>query len=148
MSRVVSSSSASSINIKDSNGNALTSTGGALNVNIGTGGTPISVYNEATGIAMGASQAVITYTVPAGQTLALTRVDVSSDSVATIEVEFDSVVNAKRRIYYTDFNTTFDWSNSQNGYNLVAGTIITIMAVNNSNNGVASVNATLQGILE
>lgn len=147
MARVTSSSSSGTVSIQDTSGNPLTSTSGSLNVNVtssGAGGTSVLIYNEVTGVAMGSSQTVTTYTVPIGKIFTITQVNVSSDSIANVEVEFDSSINAKRRIYYTNFNTDFDF----NGFNLIAGTVINIIATNNSLNGAATFNSTIQGILE
>lgn len=146
MSRVQSSSSASTVGIKDTAGNSLTSTNGALDVNVlsNVAGTSISLYNEITSVAMNSTATVLSYTVPATQTLQLQRIETSSDSISTIEVAINAVANAKSRISYTNYNISF-------GYNdlvLSAGSSITIAATNNSLQGVASFNATLQGVLQ
>lgn len=137
------------VNLHDGSGNPISSTGTSLNVNVtGTiagGATPVLVYNEVTGVAMGASQIVSTYTVPIGKTLVLSRIDSSSDSISVLEVQFDSVTNAKRRLYYTGFNTDFDFSS---GFSLSAGMIVTVLATNESTAGVAAFNATIIGVLE
>lgn len=140
MARISRSSSGGSVNIQDSDGNPITSTGGALDVNVETGGTPLTSYNEVTGVAMGASAAVLTYTVLPGQTLSISRVLISSDSISTIELQIDSVTQAKARLCYTNYNLTLDYPDS-----LAAGTVITVTATNNSNQGTASFNATLLG---
>lgn len=147
MARISTSSSGGNVNIQDTNGNAINSSGGALDVNIvssGPSGTAISVYNEVTSIAMNATSNVLTYTVGIGQTLTLSRVSASSDSISTIEVDFDSIANAKSRLGYANYNTIFEYGNLL----LFAGTIITVIATNNSTQGVASFNATLQGTLQ
>ena len=147
MSRIFSSSSGTGqTNIYDSSGNPLSSTAGSLNVNVtGTAaaGTQVSVYNEVLAVAMAASANVLTYTVPVGQTLKLSRILVSSDSVSTIELTFDAVVNAKERLTFTSFNTQIQYD----GFELPAGTVIILSATNNSLQGPASFNSTLQGVL-
>lgn len=150
MARVQSSSAASSVNIKDTAGNELTSTGGALDVNVvgaGTAGTPISVYNEITSLVISGTATVLTYTVPVGKTLNLTRVLASSDSVGSLELDINGSANAKGRVTYGNFNLVFNYINQENGYEVAAGTIITIIATNASQLGAASFNATLQGVL-
>jgi len=150
MSRISTSSSGGSVNIQDSNGNALNSTNGALDVNVvssGAGGTTISLYNEITNVAMAASATILTYTVPNGSTLNLTRILSSSDSIGTIEVDLNGVANAKGRLTYTYFNTEFNYLNGQNGFSVPAGTVISVTGTNSSLQGVASFNATLQGVL-
>lgn len=120
---------------------------GSINVNVEMGppvvSTTISIYNEVTGIAIGASQLVLTYTVPGGQTLTLSRVQFSSDSNSTVEIDFNGVTNGKRRLYYTYFNTDFVYENLI----LAAGTVINVMATNQSTQSVANFSATLQGAI-
>lgn len=147
MARIGTSSNGGNVNIQDSSGNPLNSTMGALNVNVvssGSSGTSINLYNEVTGVAMNASSSVLTYTVPPTNTLTLNRVQVSSDSISTVEIDLDSSPSAKGRICYTNYNLNFGYDN----LSLPAGTIITVTAVNNSLQGSASFNATLQGVLQ
>lgn len=153
MARIGRSSSGGSVNIQDTNGNSLDSSGGALNVNV-VSTTPsfpqitLSTYSEIGSIATGATVTVLTYTVPAGLTLFLNKIIVSSDGIAQMDLEFDGVTNARKRLSYTLFNETFDYSLNGNigGYKLVAGTVITVVGTNLSPSTVANFNATLQGV--
>lgn len=145
----------SNVNIHDSAGNALTSTTGALNVNVvseipSPPITTISQYDTIASIAMGATATILTYTVPAGKTLYLNKVMVSSDSISDIEIQFNAAVNSKKRLTYTQFNETFDYSITEtvSGYEVSTGTIITVVGTNNSQTGPAEYNATLQGVLQ
>lgn len=136
----------SNVNIHDSAGNNLTSTSGSLNVNItgsGAAGTTISLYNEVTAVAMGSSTNILTYTVPAGLSLTLSRVLVSSDSIGTVEIDLNGTANSKIRLTYTQYNGSLEYSN----YLLATGTVIRVVGTNNSSQGVASFNTTLQGTL-
>lgn len=146
MSRITSSSSGTSnVNISDSAGNPLTSTGGALDVNVLMNpGTAISVYNEITGVAIAATATVLNYTVPPGQILLVKRVLVSSDSKSTVVLNLDGSPNAKGRLYYTQYNLTFNYGELE----ATSGTTITLVATNNSSESVASFNATLQGVIQ
>lgn len=146
MSRISTSSSGGNVNIQGTDGSPITTTGGALDVNVvsSASSTAMCLYNETTGVAMGASTSILTYTVPSGKTLSLNRLLMSSDSISTIEVDINGVANAKARICYTNYNITLDY----NDLLLSAGTVITLMATNNSLQGAASFNATLQGALQ
>lgn len=155
MARIGRSSSGGSVNIQDTNGDALTSDNGALNVNV-ISTTPsfpqetLSTYSEVDSVAMGGTVTVLTYTVPIGVTLYLNKVIVSSDGIAQMDLEFDATINARKRLSYTLFNETFDYSLNGNigGYKLVAGTVITVVGTNLSPSTVANFNATLQGVLQ
>lgn len=144
MARISTSSSGGVVSIQDTNGSPITATGGSINVNV-TGsdaiGADISVYNEVTSVPMGSSVTVLTYTVPVGQTLSLSEVSCSSDSIGTIELGFDAITNAKSRFSYLMYNVDFSYGKHISA----AGTVITVVATNNSLQGVASFNATLKG---
>jgi hypothetical protein len=129
----------------DGVGNPIGSTDGALNVNIvdNISGTTISLYNEITNTAMNSISNILTYTVPSSQSLQLNKIIVSSDSISTIELDFNGAPNAKGRLCYTDYNLTLGYNNLL----LTSGTVIVIKGTNNSLQGVASFNATLQGTL-
>lgn len=145
MARLGQSSSGGLVSIQDTNGNPLTSTGGALNVNVSSSapGTGINVYNEVTGVPINVSAIVLSYTVPVGNTLNLSQIEFSSDSICTAFVTIDSVVNDKKRVYYSVFNLSFDYYNIY----ISSGSVVTIQATNNTQMGSASFNATLKGIL-
>jgi hypothetical protein len=146
MARISTSSTGGNVNIQDTNGNPITATDGSLNVNVtgtGTSGTPISSYNEITSVAINATVTVLTYTVPSNQSLTLARVLISSDSISTIQLEIDGITNAKARFSYTLYNIDLAYGS----YVLPSGTVITVVATNNSPQGTASFNATLQGAL-
>lgn len=155
MSRITSSSTTGTVSIQDTNGNPLTSGDGALNVNV-VSTTPsfpqetLSTYSEVDSVAMGASVTILTYTVPVGLTLYLNKVLVSSSGIATMDLEFDATINARKRISYTSFNETFDYSLNGNigGFKLVSGTVLVVIGTNLSQTGPADFNATLQGVLQ
>lgn len=155
MARITSSSSSGTVSIQDTAGNPLTSGNGALNVNV-VSTTPsfpqetLSIYNGMDSIAMGATVTILTYTVPSGLTLYLNKVLVSSSGIATMDLEFDTIINARKRISYTSFNETFDYSLNGNigGFKLVSGTILSVVGTNLSQTGPSDFNATLQGVLQ
>lgn len=153
MARIGRSSSGGNVNIQDTNGLPLTSSEGGLDVNV-ISSTPsfpqetLSTYSEVDSVAAGSSITILSYTVPIGQTLYLNKILVSSDQIAQMDLEFNSVINARKRLSYTLFNETFDYSLNGNigGYQLIAGTIITVIGTNLSTTGPANFNATLQGV--
>lgn len=153
MARISRSSSGGNVNIQDTNGNQLTSSNGGLNVNV-ISETPsfpqetLSQYSEISSVASGAEVTVLTYTVPTGQTLFLNKILVSSDQIAQMDLQFNGSTNARKRLSYTLFNETFDYSLNGDigGYELAAGTVITVVGTNLSSSGPANFNATLQGV--
>jgi hypothetical protein len=134
---------ASNVTIVEGGNTAIVTPGGALEVSVVPDGTPISQYNEVTGVAMNSSVVILTYTVPVGYTLQLNAVEASSDSIGVIELDFNGVANNKGRLCYTDYNLRFGYNN----YSLAAGTVVNIVGTNYSLQGAASFNATLQGLL-
>ena len=144
---------AGTVDIQDTNGDPITATAGALNVNVvstvpSSSQTTVSAYSEVDSVAIGATVTILTYTVPAGVSLYLNRVLVSSDCIAQIDLEFDGILNARKRLSYTLFNETFDYllSGAISGYKAVTGTVITVIGTNMSPGNIASFNATLQGV--
>lgn len=155
MARINSSSSTGTVSIQDTAGNPLTSGDGALNVNV-VSTTPsfpqqtLSFFSEVIAVATGASSTVLTYTVPPGLSLYLNKIIFSGNSISSFDLEFDSTVNARKRLTYTVFNDTFDYSLNGNigGFKLISGTVITLIATNISTSSAADFNATLQGVLQ
>lgn len=133
--------------INGSNTANVTSNGSLQVVNVPSG-TPISLYNEITGVAMGATQTILTYTVPGSTTLILTRVMVSGDSIGDIELNFNSTTNNRAQLYYTSFNVNLEYSNAQGGYSLPSGTVIDVIITNRSSQGTGIFRANLQGVTQ
>lgn len=138
------------IQIRDPNsGNVLSiNSDGSLDVNIVSGSsnsTPVSNYSEITDVAIGATETVLTYIVPLGKKLSLTRADVSGDCIGTFEIQFNNFTNSKKRLHYTHFNDSFNYETTN--YLLSAGTTITIVITNNSRDFIGSFNCNLQGSL-
>lgn len=153
MSKVQSSSSASSVSIKDTAGNSLTSTDGALDVNIvssGTSGTQQSLYDEVAGIPGGVTTDIISYTVPSGKSFYLARIEVSGDNVATYTVLINNVVNSTQRSYFgAPLNLMFDYSDAspQGGFQVTTGLNIKVQ-VTHSRPSAGAFEARIQGIEE
>lgn len=145
MARISTSSSGGNVNIQDTSGNAINSTSGALDVNVvsgGVSGVPVAIYQASTGVAMGATSMVFSYTVPIDTILAINNISISSDSVSEWDVEINNVLNAKKRISYLQWNEAFQYG----GYQLQSGDSIKVFGINNSTQGVAEFNVTLIGV--
>lgn len=141
--------------IKIGNGSgqyAAVNSDGSLNVNVvstgpGTSYNNIIQYDEIVNVAMGATETVLSFTVPNTGTFYLTRINFSGDCISEFDLQINGSVNAKQRLYYTKFNSIFDYTSSSiPGYNLIGGTIINVIVTNYSLQGVGSFNATLEGI--
>jgi hypothetical protein len=155
MSRVTSSSSisgpltiAGAIPIEDSAGNPLTSTGGALNVNISGGSnyTSISTYNEITNLAMGIETTIVSYTVPSGSSYYLQFIEASGQNLAEYHIYKNSSIIAKKYSSYTEFNVNFDYKtgiSSTPGIFLTTGDVVYVKVLN-VNNSTADFNARIQ----
>lgn len=137
MSRVQSSSSASSVNIKDSAGNPLTSTGGALDVNV-SGGSAYGigyVYNEVTNISPGIETTIATYTVLGPNPSYLQIIGSAGQNIGEIRVYKNASVIDKFYLYYTAFNAEFDYRTNVGGVpgiELLTGDVILVTGLNNS----------------
>lgn len=126
--------------IYDSSGNSLTSTAGALNVNIGGGivtvtpgagtfnsvesGTVDTAYNEVTSVASAILTTITTYNVT--QPTRLKWVDISGSNIAEYTVNINGTPIYKKRTYYGNLDNTFSFSK---GYNLVASDVITVKVI-------------------
>lgn len=118
MSRVTSSSSASAttitapvdVNISDAAGNPLTSTGGALNVNIegAVAATVVNTYAEVTAVPVNVETTIVSYLVNNANTY-LQSVAASGSNIGDIKVYVNSTAIDKRYLYYTGFNVFFDY---------------------------------------
>jgi len=99
------------------------------------------MFSSTSGVAMGSSSLVFSYTVPSGTLLSLSTVMISSDSVSQWDIQFNSVLNARKRLTYGLWNDIFNYDN----YVLNSGDSIKIIATNNSQESVAEFDVTLIG---
>ncbi len=147
MGRVTSSSSGGNVNIQDTYGNPLTSTGGSLNVNItgdSASSTAILHYAEVDSVAMGGTSTILTYTVPAGKTLTFNKINVSSTSICSFELDINGSTSQILRVGFGGpYNEVFDLT----GYSVPTGTVVLIKGTNFSQNDLATFDATLIGSL-
>lgn len=73
---------------------------GSLNVNLSPQGTSINVFSEVSSVSISSTTDILTYTVPVGKTLILTRVEFGGTNIATYEILFNDVVNGRKRTYF------------------------------------------------
>lgn len=150
MSRVQSSSSASTVGIKDSAGNALTSTDGALNVSVsGTAASliPVFVFSEVLAVAVGIETLVASYT--ASVSAYLQYIASSGQNIGEIRVYLNGSVVDKSYLYYTQFNLAFDFRTTipaAPGLSMAPGDVVAVKALNMGQDA-SNFNAKLQ-ILE
>lgn len=115
------------VDLHDGSGNPVSSTSGALDVNIvsggGSSGTPKNFYNEVASVASGITTLIGTYTVPSATNFFLQRVDVSGDNIAEFLIQINSSDSAKKRTYFGgNLNATFEFTS----FELATGTILEI----------------------
>jgi hypothetical protein len=113
-----------------------------LYVDFTEAGESINVYSEILSLAGLASADLVLYTVPAGKQLKLKRVDYSGGNRAIYQITLNANTIAKQRIYYLDFNGSFEFTD----YVLEAGDIVKLL-VENKTNMTADFNGNLQGKL-
>lgn len=77
------------------------------------GSTPVLEYSKISSLANGALTNILSYTVPVGKTLILSKAEVSGCSVAQYSVEIDSVEKGVRRTYWGNFNADFQFDKFQ-----------------------------------
>lgn len=109
----------------------------------------IQSFNEISGVAIGAEQTILTYTVPVSQTLVLSSVQSESDSVSIIRVKQDGSTIAKERIGICgpyNVKTSFQKGDGI-GLKFSAGTVITVTGYNDSTRGSAQFSARILGYL-
>jgi hypothetical protein len=102
-------------------------------------------YNEINSVSSGATENIITYTVPNSTTTVLQRISVSGENIAKYQVLYNSsVIQTKRSYFGGDLNLDFDFvGSSNNGFQMLAGDII-IVQVNNFRPMSGSFESTIQ----
>lgn len=94
----------------------------------GSNGDKISVRGAISSLAASSLTTIQSYTVPVGKTLALKEIEVSGENAAEYTVEIDSTIEAKKRTYFTHYNTSFNW----NDVRFSEGTVIDIRVIHQS----------------
>lgn len=137
------------VNIFDSAGNSLTSTSGALNVNI-NGVNPnqnsVLVFNEVSSVPVGIETTIATYTAPVGKTSCLLQVYVGGMNVAQMKVYNNTTIYDSKYTSAAGLNENFDF---KTGSSIVPGQIIgpgnsITVTVNQIGTGTATFNARIQ----
>lgn len=124
---------------------------GSIDVVIGedTDESHINEFNEVLAVSNGVDTDLITYTVPIGETLFLSRIDVSGENIARFEVQLDTDVIARKRTYFSGpLNETFDFTQSgKRGYQINAGKVIKVKVLHGRPMA-GDFEARIQGILK
>lgn len=114
MARVTSSSSTGTVSIQDTAGNPLTSSSGALNVNLVSAPASninlVADYNEVTGVASGIETTVATYTANTLADCYLERIMGSGTNVSEYRLYQNATIIDKKYSSFTDFNVVFEFS--------------------------------------
>lgn len=92
-----------------------------------TAGTPFVEYGSVSSVANGISTTVLSYTVPAGKTLLLSKVEVSGCNVAEYSVTINAVTKGVRRTYWGNFNADFEY----NDLSVATGLVVLIKVIHN-----------------
>ena len=115
-----------------------------------TAGSSQDTYNEITAIAAGGWNPIVSYTVPAGKIFHLRHVSVSGTNKATYRVLWGgSLVLAKKRTYYTQFNEDFFFAADDTlGKAFAASTTVWVDVSHGNILEIGDFNATISGRLE
>ena len=121
------------IAIHDADGDELEiNSDGSVNtiVSVSNPGTLKSFYNEITSVAASVLSSIQTYTVPVVSFAYLQKVEVSGTNIAEYTIEINSVVQDKKRTYFSgSLNTDFTFVESGTGIPLSTGDIVEIKVV-------------------
>lgn len=94
-----------------------------------TPGISRSYFNEIASVAIGASETVISHTVPAGRSQQLLLIEMSGTNIATYDILLNGAQYARKRTYFGgDLAAVHDEGNS--GIKLTAGDVIEVQVTN------------------
>lgn len=124
-----------SIRIGDGDSEMAVNQDGSINVAIvQTGSDALGglswQYNEISGVPSGVETSVLSVAVPSGQKR-IQKIEVSGDNVAEIRVKVNGSTVSKKRLWWGNFNATFDFEQFINGIKLLAGDTLTVTALHN-----------------
>jgi hypothetical protein len=122
---------------------AVCNTGEPIEVTFVEATGSFNQYAESLSVAGLSTTTILSYTVPASSTYKLKRADVSGDNRAVCIIEVNGSTQAKKRIYYTKFNTAFEFAD----ISYSEGDIIKVI-VENKSTTTADFNVNLQGTLK
>lgn len=99
-------------------------------------------YSEVSSLAKNTEATLLQYTVPVGQTLKLSQIDVSGDNVAVYKVEVDGSTKDTKRTWWTRFNESFEFGE----FEISESINVTVKVIHYSND-VGDFNAKILGRL-
>jgi hypothetical protein len=128
------------VEVQGTNGNIIEpNPDGSINVNIipSTSATNVvkNTFGAISGIMVGVTTSIVTYTVPINKTALLQRSTASGENISTYTLSINGLTQSIQRTYYAGgFNVNFDFTTGQeNGILLHAGDIVRIEVLNNGN---------------
>lgn len=142
MSRISTSSSGGNVNIQDTNGNPLNSTGGSLDVNITSGFAVQDVivsYNEVSAIAIGVETTINSYTAPFGKVSYLLSILGSGENRGQFNIYNNGILLDKQYTNVTQLTAPFDYKTGASivpGMVIAVGNTIAVKAINAGNSTV------------
>jgi len=132
----------------------LPNTDGSINVVVTEGGVTVpteiqSYFNEALAVASGATQNIISFTVPPTKEFFLQRIEFGGQNVAEYEALLDgSIINRKRTWFNGNLSDQFEFAtDSKDGLKLIAGQVLEVR-VSNFRPDPANFEARIHGILK
>lgn len=110
----------------------------------------VQIFNEITGVAMGAESTILTYTVPVASTFVMAYVHIESSSTAILRVKENGTLIAKDRIAIGgNYSVLIPFQKGDGlGLKLSAGTVLTVTGYNASSTGAAEFSARVVGYIE
>lgn len=114
---------------------AVNPTDGSLNTNAkpvsdfpsATPAVPLVEYDDVTDLAKDTPTEVISYTVPAGKKLVLTRVTFGGDNIAFYTLKIDGITKDRFETYFGGpFGSSFEFDDLDDGWPLPPGTVISV----------------------
>lgn len=107
----------------------------------------INTFSSISSLGSAATSTLVSYTVPVGKKFYLEIAEVSGENRASYSVLIDSSVVAKKRTYFTKYNTDFSFDSDQaGGLKAVAGEVVKIDVTNNGDE-VGDFDGRIMGVL-
>lgn len=125
----------SSVRVNDGTNDLKVNNDGSINVIVTSGGGSgivFSTFVQSLAVPINATEVLIKYTVPAGKTDYLLKVDVSGSNIATYDILLNGNAFARKRTYFGgDLSQVFNFGdNNANAFKLVAGDILKVQVTN------------------
>lgn len=113
--------------IKQSNGNAITSTDPLPVAVFETGYTSVYRFAAINAVAMNVETTIVSYTVPLGKTANIEFSEMSGTNIGTFNLYVGATLINRKRTFFGRLNESMEFSNK--GYALVAGDVVTLKVI-------------------